>query len=404
MTTIQVESTAVAEEPLQADNKTMARASIKVALVGVEARSRRILTRLIASAEAPNCEIVDYESADVIVVDRDGELAERELLALYQHASVPVIVLSEAPVQGENITWVIKPVQANILLQSIWKLAQQRRRQTLQQRRETILAGSRRVRREVKYQLQHRPTAQTASIAAKAGKLDDSGVLYCGSVDESRYLLPRLPDDLFYDPQVHLQSVIQAVINEAQRRERVVAIRGLGRDIVIFDQGKLLATDLSDYQLRRIAASPVDRKLLAFLLLRESSIDMATLRQRAQRTDAVLWKVALWSSRGRLPAGADLDKPISIMAWPNLTRLALFPHAVQLAALWHRQAISMRATAALLNISYRYIFSFYAACLQLGLIRQHARPIVFQPPKSQQPDQGLLGKVLGYLRRKVERR
>lgn len=403
MTTIQVESTAVAAKPLQADNKAMARAAIKVALVGLEVRSRRILRQLIATAEAPDCEIVERELADVIVVDRDGDLREQELLALYQHSPVPVIVLSEAPVRGPKITWVIKPVQANILLQSIWKLGQQRRRQTLLQRRQAILGGSRRVQREVQYQLRNRPAVQMAGVAAKASNHEAGAVLYCGSVDESRYLLPHLPEDLRYDPRSHLQSVIQAVVNESRKRERVVAIRGLGRDIVVFDQGESLATALSDYQLRRIAAAPIDRKLLAFLLLRESSIDMTAIRQHAQRTDAVLWKVALWSSHGRLPLVADLDKPISIVAWPNLTRLALFPHAVQLAALWHRQAISMRATAALLNISYRYVFSFYAACLQLGLIRQHVKPVIFQSSSLPRTEKGLLSKVLGYLKRKVER-
>ena len=115
----------------------------------------------------------------------------------------------------------------------------------------------------------------------------------------------------------------------------------------------------------------------------------------------MLWKAAAWASRGRLPQGADPDRPVSIAAWPNLTRLARFPHAVQLAALWHRQAISIRATAALLDISPRYVFCFYSTCLQLGLIREHARPQIFGTVPGVEADRGLLGKVLDYLRRRL---
>ncbi len=378
----------------------MTQQSTKVALVGVDARSRRILERIVTTAETPRCDIVAREQAEVLIVDRDGELGDDELLALYQNAPVPVIVLSATPVRGLNLSWVVKPVQAQVLLQAIWKLARQQRRRALQQRRASLLAGNRRVQREVDFQLTTRAEIRTAALAARAGRRQPFEVLCCGDLPESLYQQPTLSAELRYDPQLYLQSVVQAVIDEVRKRGQAVVLRGLGRDLVVFDEGRLAATDLSDFQLRRLCAQPIDRRMLVFLLLRESAIDMAALRERAEPTEALLWKTALWSSQGRLPHGADLDKPVSIAAWPNLTRLPLFPHAVQLAALWHRQAISMRATAALLGISYRHLFAFYSACLQLGLIREHSRPVVFSR-QQQQGDKGLFGKMLNYLRRRL---
>ncbi len=379
----------------------MTEESIRVGLVGFGPRSRKILARIISTAETPRCEIVDWRGADVIIVDRDGELAEDELLALYQHAQSPLIVLSETPVRGPNLSWVIKPVQSRLLLQTIWKLGHERHRQVLKQRRERLLAGNRRVQREVAYQLRHRPLAPTAQVAARASRSDASEQIECGAADEAFYLAPRLPESLRYDPRLYLQSVIQAVVDESRRRKRAVVVRGLGRDIIVFDGGRRIVTELSNYQLRTLCESPIDRKMLVFLQLKESVLDLDAMRRRAERAEAVLWKAAAWASRGRLPQGADPDRPVSIAAWPNLTRLARFPHVVQLAALWHRQAISIRATAALLDISPRYVFCFYSACLQLGLIREHARPQLFGTVPGAEADRGLLGKVLGYLRRRL---
>lgn len=402
MTTIQAESTRRPENGAITTRDPMAQESTKVALVGVETRSRRILERIITSAETPRCTIVASDEADVLVVDRDGHLPEAELLALYEGARQPVIVLSETPVRGPNLTWVLKPVQARVLLQSIWKLGRQQRRHVQRRRRESLLAGSRRVRREVDFQLGTRPPVQTAALAARASRRDEEEPSCCGAFPESLYLSAQLPAVLRYDPQAHLQSVVQALIDESRKRDRAVVLRGLGRDLVAFDGGRLVATELSDLQLRRLAGEPIDRRMLVFLLLRESAIDMAALRRRAVSSESLLWKSALWSSQGRLPVGTDLDTPVSIAAWPNLTRLELFPHAVQLAALWHRQAISPRATAALLDISYRYVFTFYSTCLQLGLIREHSRPVVFQQQHERQADRGLLGKMVNYLRRRLK--
>ncbi len=379
----------------------MTQTSIRVGLAGLGPRSRKILARIISTAEMPRCEIVDWRGADVIIVDRDGELAEDELLALYQTAQAPVIVLSETPVRGPNLSWVIKPVQSRLLLQTIWKLGRERHRQVQTQRRERLLAGNRRVQREVAYQLRQRPQAPTAEVAARARRPDADELIECGVADEALYLTPKLPEALRYDPRLHLQGVIQAVIDESRRREQAVVVRGLGRDIIAFDRGRQIVTELSSYQLRTLCESPIDRRMLVFLLLKESALDLDAMRRRAERAEAVLWKAAAWASRGRLPQGADPDRPVSIAAWPNLTRLARFPHAVQLAALWHRQAISIRATAALLDISPRYVFCFYSACLQLGLIREHARPQRFDAAPPAEADKGLLGRMLGYLRRRV---
>ena len=227
MTTIEAASARRVGETPRQHEESMTQTSIRVGLAGLGPRSRKILARIISTAEMPRCEIVDWRGADVIIVDRDGELAEDELLALYQTAQAPVIVLSETPVRGPNLSWVIKPVQSRLLLQTIWKLGRERHRQVQTQRRERLLAGNRRVQREVAYQLRQRPQAPTAEVAARASRPDADELIECGVADEALYLTPQLPEALRYDPSLYLQGVIQAVIDESRRRERAVVVRGL---------------------------------------------------------------------------------------------------------------------------------------------------------------------------------
>ena len=377
-------------------------APIKVTLIGMEERSRKILTRILSSSDIPSCVISDQSTADIAIVDIDDDASMKHLLELHERSDMPAIVLSEKEIHAPNTHWVVKPVQSRLLLQTIWKLGKQREHRLRRQRQQSLVsAGSSRIRRELDMQLSIQPTARTHQVAARSGQpvVDE---LLCGTEDESAYLAAVLPERLFYDPSRKLQSIVQGAVDEVRLQQRPMIIRGLGRDIIIFDGGEMIACGLSEFQLRKLCKSHLDKRLVVFLAVNERAVDLLALRKAAEHYDAFMWKLALWSSSGRLPFRTDLDKPVSIALWPNLTRLALFPHAVQLAALWHRQAISIRATAILLDVSYKYIFSFYSACLQLGLIREHSRPESYRlAPPHDRAKRGLLGKVLGYLNRKM---
>jgi hypothetical protein len=97
--------------------------------------------------------------------------------------------------------------------------------------------------------------------------------------------------------------------------------------------------------------------------------------------DAVLWKVSIWASRGRLPLlFNDIDREFTLSYWPNLTRFMMTPHAIEIAALWSKKPTSLRKSLILLNIPQRYIFSFYSAAIALDLIifkKEHNASLAF---------------------------
>jgi hypothetical protein len=97
--------------------------------------------------------------------------------------------------------------------------------------------------------------------------------------------------------------------------------------------------------------------------------------------EAFLWQTALWTYRGRLPAGTAVHGRVYLARWPNLTRLAEVPHAIRVAALWLAQPVSLAFTARALGIPQRYVFAFYGAAHALGLAGQarRASDYLFEP-------------------------
>jgi len=95
--------------------------------------------------------------------------------------------------------------------------------------------------------------------------------------------------------------------------------------------------------------------------------------ERWTHFESVLWKAALWTYQGRLPAGIALDTRVYLAHWPNLTRLAEVPDAMRIAALWTEHPMSLLHTADALKIPQRHVFSFFSAAYTLGIAGQAKR-------------------------------
>ncbi|WP_198266537.1 hypothetical protein [sulfur-oxidizing endosymbiont of Gigantopelta aegis] len=122
--------------------------------------------------------------------------------------------------------------------------------------------------------------------------------------------------------------------------------------------------------------------------------------KQSWRMESFTWLISLWSSRDRVPRGTPLDRPVYLMQWPNMTRLAAVPHGVRIAALLYEQASNLPDVARQLDIEQRYVFAFYSACKSIGLAnisrRQIDKTFVNEQPKRHK-NKSILAKLLGKL-------
>ncbi len=89
---------------------------------------------------------------------------------------------------------------------------------------------------------------------------------------------------------------------------------------------------------------------------------------RSHSLESFIWTTSLLTSQGRLPKGTDIKQAVTLRDWPDLTRLELIPHAINIAAVLSKQAKSLLEISESLDIPQRYVFAFYNASLALNMI------------------------------------
>lgn len=378
----------------------MIQENLNITLLGVEASERANLLRMLQSTVSRHCRLVDTAVADVAIVN--FERVSQKPSWARQTTNLPLILLASTEVRLPQSVCVVMPFAVQDIKQAfstLQPLIDLRRRSRLAQDR---LGADRQAHREVNALLSKQPKAYTRKAAELSNVDQDlrtSGVQRGDRIDiELRR--GELSAEVVYHPATYLQSLVQGAVDESAAAGVPIVVRGLGGDLIIFDEGLRAFTRLDDGQLFGLCELPIEPDAISFIYDHDGVVDTQACLQESLPSDALLWKLAAWCSNGRLPASAALDRAITLARWPNLTRLMRLPHAVRIASLWFSEPVSLRATAVLLDLPYAGVFQFYSACLQLGLIQEHRRRATVRSiEKTSMAGRGYLGRVLAYLGR-----
>jgi hypothetical protein len=120
--------------------------------------------------------------------------------------------------------------------------------------------------------------------------------------------------------------------------------------------------------------------------------------------EALLWKMALWTYQGRLPAGTSVRERVFLRRWPNLPRLLEIPDAMRIAALLVEQPLALPRVAEALQIPQRHVFAFYGAAQAAGLAnhaKREADNLVATVPPRKHVERSFINRVVGRLKRLV---
>ena len=112
--------------------------------------------------------------------------------------------------------------------------------------------------------------------------------------------------------------------------------------------------------------------------------------------ESFVWTSTLLSAHGVLPRALDPNKAVGLKHWPGITRIESFPHVMPIAAQWSAQAMSAFDVAKSLNIPQRYVFSFYNAANNLGLIEMDPDKLIKKQstPRATEAPRGLFSRLL----------
>ncbi|WP_374245019.1 hypothetical protein [Zoogloea sp.] len=254
------------------------------------------------------------------------------------------------------------------------------------------------------------PRPANADPVALLRQLEERlSTFYVGSMPDVDLDDPAARAAIYYAPEQFLQGEIARALAHAREIHRPVRIDDASGTALYLDpvSGKALQAR-STNAMRALAQLPTRGTVRMSRVDPKDAGRMGALEQRP--LEALEWDVALWASRGRLPRGTNLDYPVRLHSWPNLTRLAVPPEAMRIAGLWSRSSYSLRDTVRVLGVPQRYVFAFYSACHALGLVELAATPSAIaaariigsrhaaaETAESAAPMRGLFKRILGKL-------
>lgn len=264
-----------------------------------------------------------------------------------------------------------------------------------------------------------RPDKDDTTVHKVAMLLDEQGFKsYLGHRDD---IDPSKPDQLasiLYDPKVFLLGHVQSAVKVALARNEPIRLETPWKNITVLPQEGLIHIQADEAQVRAACGIPfrnivgvdVDaislQQVVNMKPVSGTELEEILNSKDLVRLDSFLWKIALFTSKGRLPKGVDLQQGFYLKRWPGMTRLMLPPHAMRIAALLTQQPYSLFDISRRMGIRQQYVFAFVSAAHALGLIGQQPIPVESErPPQTEkaaarlQPERkSLFKKILSRLK------
>ena len=382
--------------------------SIRVTALGFDERMKNALRIFFSGPCKSRCVMVEEDTAEIGIIDLDTYNGE-ELLNNYRkrYPDNPTIVISlhEKAITGS--TFLRKPLNSKELISvmsEIW---------TKIEARDTQLASG--VGNTAAYEVAS-PEAQqsTTKDERTIDKKNDTrpqtlqAAMYLGE-QNNKTLIGTAPDIdpldpkqvllAQYNPSDFIQSHLQLACMTADTKNRCVVLGTARGSIYVMPGNEDVLLNISEKQLRTLSMVPITKNEITTTVLESNRLQQFVHDNSiiSVNRECLIWKCALWASRGRVPFGTTLNTPVFMSHWPNLTRLMLFPSAMRIAALWVNQPYSLLDTVKALTIPQRNVFGFYSASHALGIASTNNRPvdtIIEQKTINQNKRHNLFGRIL----------
>jgi len=379
---------------------------LRITVVGMGQRTQHMLQLFFEGPCKNNCVIADAYSADISMVDMDVVNAQ----SIYEEQRVKFpshrfIVLSLENKKIDDAYYVAKPIKVSQLLAVLTKL-RNNAAVTKQLKKNSVTKGDKRPSTsQEKNTKVINPVEKVTTADQPARRLDEKNAIsYIGSL---RQLDLSDPVDLkaaCYKPKGFLQGYVEHAFKLSLMQNKIIRLDNSWKAIIICPEQNKVLIDADDKQLQAACRIKLD------VFSSESGLGLSTLesiddeefsRYHVVRMDVFLWQIALWTSQGRFPEGLDLNQPVFLREWPNMTRLLLFPNAMRIAALMKEQPRTLVEIASLLNVPQQYVFAFYSAAHSAGIASQATRQVdsIVEAIQAEKPKKrGLFSRILDRLK------
>ncbi len=367
---------------------------VKIAALGMEQRTYSTLQLFFHGHCKDSYVLVEENSADISIIDMDGFQAHRMLEEHKKHyPNQPSILISLSHDKADDAVYIRKPIMLEALSSALLK-AKERLQQPV-----TKAPSPEAPTAEIAPQLQiaaNNPETATPLLLNnvthnphKTARQEKSGSKHFNQYRYSANFLiedsdleqvntklaenfnPDNPIQIAkfqYQPEQTLQGYFQQAYFTALQKRKNVLLKGVWRPITILHESKQLRVEKNFRHLYALSGMLFDKSDVSIIVL-DNNVDCEPhLHETVLPAEPFLWKLAMRTSRGRVPANTNFTVPIKLIRWPNFTRTIITPHALRIAALWARQPTSLMDTASYLAVPLQHVFMFYTAAVSLNFV------------------------------------
>ncbi|WP_394753905.1 hypothetical protein [Crenothrix sp.] len=401
--------------------KKIIKEALGVALLGIDDRSRKLLTMFFKGPCEGFAKVVEEDEASVDIIDihfaHSEQLVQNSLTRIPKRAIIVLTSQAITRIDADNLLYLNKPIKADEMMEAIdWAsdIAQGKIRQKPFFDPVSVVANTAQLATITPNQTAPLPVMKTnvsgnaerrarlPALLVSDAKIHQKNQLtpeeyqkkikYLAAVsgDEKKFSdfiglvagfkLTKLNDinerhQASYEAknyyQGHLQSAYRLSLIEKQNLQLTTSI---WTPLIILPLSQEIYGDASDQFLREITDIQIDSNAVQIAPANKDSMLQMDDLEKIHEIDAFLWKLALWTSKGRYPNTIDVDKPVYLNQWPDFTRLIVTPHALQIAGLLiNGGPDTMPNIASQLKIDLCYVYAFMSAAHALHIAGQARR-------------------------------
>lgn len=401
----------------------------RIALYGMDQRSSKTMEMYFKGPCQGTAVVVGENEANIDMIDADNAKA-KEILETRRalNPSRPIILLSLQNLQIENTFFIKKPVNVSQISEVLARIkatspafkdiAPIVKSELLESSSKADVVAQPATKNAEKVSIDvyvNKPAGvkhvdnqerQKTAKHQSAMQLNEGGfTAFLGTLSDIDFEDPEQLINAHFNPRQFFLGYLLAAIKTATQQSRVLQLHSIWKSLIIFPNSQEIWLDADDKQLRAFAGMALGNESSSKMSLTaaDTAITVNRAMDKFQDITTFVWKVAIWTSKGRFPVGMDIRQPIYLKRWPNFTRLVITPDALRISALLVQTPKSPLEVISVLNTKPQYVFAFLSACHTLGLLGQseHRATETVAPEQTAQikkTKQGLLSKILNKLR------
>ncbi|WP_415891522.1 hypothetical protein ACMXYN_09050 [Neptuniibacter sp. PT8_73] len=191
----------------------------------------------------------------------------------------------------------------------------------------------------------------------------------CGNAADVDLSRPDERRSIFFNPEGSLLVKMTEAVDLAVKLDQPVEITGLPGQMFVFPDQRLFYTTFSDDFLNQLALTRFGYGELEIEPKGDFQLKDKT-KHLAENIESLIWKVALWTSRGRLLNGMDPEKLMQLTVQPDFETFQAIPDCYEISDVWSGHQVTALDVVRILDIPQRVVFTFMCGAYSLGWFQE----------------------------------